>query len=389
MTSDSDGCIAAPDEACLQGRRRMAFSRQTSRISDTMDSRGSNIMEVKHHRHPRRSSSSVEISNLHLSLAESGRSNSIGRQSLVASVCSSLQLVKGDRRLQAVKKSYTGRYRKDLGHVWCKLFNKQMLADSQIEALHREVKIMEQLKTTPGAVKLRDVIETDTELLVVTARAPGMPLIEVIASSGGHMSERRCAVEVITPLLQALAKIHERGFVHCSLQPEHVICNMAEITILDFHEAIDLTDDSCHHRKGQKEYSAPEVLEQPKPEDIFHLVLIKGMDESELPRFDEKADIWSVGVLAYEMLTGCQPFRGETAQEVLTMQRTLLKGSNEVQVPDFLTQHRLSAGAENFISAALQIDPAKRPSAAQLSNDPWLTSLMTSFRACSHRSLQP
>lgn len=51
-------------------------------------------------------------------------------------------------------------------------------------------------------------------------------------------------------------------------------------------------------------------------------VLYNGMSEEELPQYDEKADLWSLGTIAYEALTGCQPFLADSASEMMQVRQS-------------------------------------------------------------------
>ncbi len=100
----------------------------------------------------------------------------------------------------------------------------------------------------------------------------GQTLIELVAECGGRMSERRCAMEVAQPLVLAVAELHGLRIVHRNLKPEHIICSLAGVTLVDLFEAGDMKKQNLNHRTGTKEYSAPEVLSKPREEDIFHQV---------------------------------------------------------------------------------------------------------------------
>jgi serine/threonine protein kinase len=113
------------------------------------------------------------------------------------------------------------------------------------------------------------------------------------------------------------------------------------------------------------------------------------MAEEELPQYDQKADIWSIGVIVLEVLTGCQPFRGECSQELTAMQEALLgptAATTDGGVPELFSRFRLSPGAEDFLMMALQLDPAKRADAVQLSRHQWLN---MAHHQLSSRSLIP
>jgi serine/threonine protein kinase len=77
------------------------------------------------------------------------------------------------------------------------------------------------------------------------------------------------------------------------------------------------------------------------------------------------ADIWAVGVIAFALLFGCRPFRAPTPYEEL---QCLLVGRYA-----FPTESRhVSARAKDFIARTLCVNPARRPTASELVQHPWL-----------------
>lgn len=108
-------------------------------------------------------------------------------------------------------------------------------------------------------------------------------------------------------------------------------------------------------------------------------VLFMGMAEEELPQYDEKADVFSVGVILFEALTGLQPFVAETAKDMQAVQEAKLAKSTG-EVPEFIAQQKLSPAAKDFLALAMFTDPNARPGAAGLLQHPWLLELQTAPR---------
>ena len=213
----------------------------------------------------------------------------------------------------------------------------------------------------------------------------GETLIELIANHGGKISEQRCRQCVARPALQALAGLHSLGIVHRHLKPEHLIISKLKeghsLRIIDFLDSADKSKHPLNSRVGDLPYMAPEVLAAPITEEIFHQVLIAGMDERDLPQYDEKADVWSLGVIIYESLSGQQPFMGDNPLETLELARSMVSDVDESGVPLFIaTNSRLSPASAQFVSDILVLDAAKRPSAEDLLNHPWLATASSASR---------
>ena len=122
------------------------------------------------------------------------------------------------------------------------------------------------------------------------------------------------------------------------------------------------------------EYMAPEVLSKPTAAEVFHLVVAHGLDEAELPAYDEKADVWAAGCLAFEALTGRQPFLADGVAEMAAVVGERLRDVDAATgLPAFIAAlPGVSADAKAFLAAALTPRPEARPSAAALLAHPWL-----------------
>ncbi|MCY1054516.1 serine/threonine-protein kinase [Nannocystis sp. SCPEA4] len=142
-------------------------------------------------------------------------------------------------------------------------------------------------------------------------RLTGRPLSEIIEAlyegdpatshSFGMYRLLGCFIE----LCRAVAYAHARGVLHCDLKPENVLIGeYGEVVLVDWGLAQVLGPEGrlqarAHMHAGTPEYMAPEQITK------------AGHD------LDVRSDIWSLGVILYEILTLTQPFQGANAKEVL------------------------------------------------------------------------
>ena len=189
--------------------------------------------------------------------------------------------------------------------------------------------------------------------------ADGLPFFELEYVDGGSLDRRldgtpwpaRRAAELIEPLARGVAEAHRQGIVHRDLKPGNVLL-AADGTpkITDFGLAKSLAADSGLTRTdsimGSPGYMAPEQAEG-KTKQVGPL-----------------ADVYALGAILYELLTGGPPFRGTTALE------TLEQVKNAEPVPPSRLVPGLPRDVETIALKCLQKEPEKRyDSAAALAED--------------------
>ncbi|CAB3359031.1 calcium/calmodulin-dependent protein kinase type IV-like [Cloeon dipterum] len=230
----------------------------------------------------------------------------------------------------------------------CKVFRKSGLNRRAAQA---EIGVLFKLRH-PNIIGLREVFETITEIQLVLELVTGGELFERIVERG-HYSELDAA-SALRQILDALQYLHANGVVHRDIKPENLLYETddddSKIKLADFGLCKMLQSPSnpgMNTLCGTVGYCAPEVLLQKS--------------------YDCSVDLWSLGVVAYIMLCGYEPFWDEAGE--LAVCRRVVEGTFEFSSPWW---DDISDSAKDLITQLLQVDPTKRPTAATAAKHPWI-----------------
>jgi calcium-dependent protein kinase len=180
---------------------------------------------------------------------------------------------------------------------------------------------------------------------------PGGDLYDYIKKQK-FFSEKKAAF-IIEQLLSAMNHLHSKKIVHRDLKPENIVFyesnNEVMIKLIDFGTSIYINNEYLTQELGTIYYIAPEVFKN---------------------YYNEKADIWSIGIILYTMLCGHPPFRGNKEDEI---KKKILSGKVEYLPKDF---DKVSKEAIEFVSELLNYTPNKRPSCEEALNSKWIIKLL-------------
>ena len=206
----------------------------------------------------------------------------------------------------------------------------------------REIEIAAQLRH-PHIVPLYDSGDSDGILYYVMPYESGQSLREHLRSDGPLAIDD--AITIIRDVCDALAYAHAHGVVHRDIKPDNVLMSGRHALVSDFGVARaaiggTVTSTGAGVIVGTPAYMSPEQAAAD-------------------PRVDHRADIYAVGIMAYEMLAGRVPFDGTSAQDVLTAHLT--------EVPRLLGEHRPDTPPEleAFVMRCLEKRPPARWQSAE------------------------
>jgi serine/threonine protein kinase len=202
---------------------------------------------------------------------------------------------------------------------------------------HSEVRTARQV-SHPNVCRVFDIGDADGTPFLTMEYVDGEDLASVVRRIGRLSPDK--ATEIARQICAGLAAAHERGVIHRDLKPANVMLDGAgKIRITDFGLAgIAASIKGAEVRAGTPAYMAPEQL--------------AGREVS------TKSDIYSLGLILYEILTGKRAFEASTLPEL-----TKLREQSAITNPSTLVRD-LDPLIERVILRCLENDPEKRPATA-------------------------
>lgn len=223
--------------------------------------------------------------------------------------------------------------------VALKIIHPHLATDrSFVEKFHREAKMAASL-SHQNLVNVFDQGTDNQIIFLVMEFIPGINLRDALNDFGALTSDR--ALEILEPLTAGLAAAHSAGILHRDLKPENVfLSDNGTVKLGDFGLAREI---SSHTQTGSlvgtAAYLSPELV-------------LRG-------QADARSDIYSLGVMAFEMLTGKQPYGGDQAVQIAYQHANSnipAPSSLNPEVPELLDEIVLWATARN---------PSDRPESAR------------------------
>lgn len=224
--------------------------------------------------------------------------------------------------------------------VAIKMLNSAYLANEDIlNRFRQEAKAMASLNHA-GIIQVYDFLEHGNTFGIVMEMAQGKTLEDVLTAAGGRIGLSQ-AISYTRQILDALNYAHQQGIVHRDIKPANImISGSGSVKVMDFGIAL-LVGGSRLTQAGTT-FGTPHYM---SPEQIMNPLDI-----------DHRTDVYSVGVMLYEMLAGVAPFGGESESDYVIKNAHLTD-----QLPPIRQkQPDVPSWMEKVLEIALAKDPAAR-----------------------------
>lgn len=223
--------------------------------------------------------------------------------------------------------------------VAVKVFRPDLAISLGPERFLREIDIAAQLQH-PNILPLLDSGSADGLLYYVMPYVEGESLHDRL-SREGELPVRE-AVRILSEVVDALSLAHRRGVVHRDIKPGNVLLSDRHALVADFGVAKAVSEAT-----GQQELTTAGVA-------LGTPTYMAPEQAAADPHIDHRADIYAVGVLAYELLTGRPPFAGASSQAMLMAHLT------QMPVPPSRKRPGISPVLDQAVMRCLAKNPADR-----------------------------
>jgi len=243
----------------------------------------------------------------------------------------------------------------DKREFWSRVKKGRERADTLVREAAVQTTLAVKGGDTPGFLRLLNIFETGEKLVLELELLKGIDLFQHI-SSRGVLSEVEAA-HIMKDLLSCLNVMDQVGIAHRDIKPANLLMchdediNGTKIKLADYGMASFVgVDNLVRGRCGTPGFVAPEILRT-------------GVNGG----YGNKVDMFSAGVTLYVMLSGYEPFYGESDEELIEANRQA-----KVNFPhsDWQT---VSIEGRDLIEKMLEVDPLRRIGPSEALKHPWIT----------------
>lgn len=237
---------------------------------------------------------------------------------------------------------------KPTGKIYAiKIINKQGVldADANLEIIKSEIAIHSRIEH-PFIVKLHSFSEDEINFYMIMDYISQGNLFKVIKNSKGLNED--FAFKYFIQICSAIQFLHRNGYVHRDIKPENILIGEDfNSKLCDFGWCVDVTQSERKTFCGTFEYMAPEIVNE--------------------QNYNYSIDVWSLGVLLFEMTHGYSPFVGTKGKA-----KNMNDIFSNINQRNFEIKAKISEECKDLIQKLLTIDSNKRIKINEIFEHPWV-----------------
>ena len=247
-----------------------------------------------------------------------------------------------------------------------KIINKKKLRKDKYNntSLNNEISILLDIYH-PNILKIIEIKETKDKIFLVTEYYNGGTLEEYLEKNKPLSEE--IALFLMRQIIDAVKYLHNKKIVHRNLSLSNIMINYEEEEDRKNNNILNSKiKNAIYLQKGKL---AKTMIGIPLYMDA--IILFKSLNIAEYKdyKYDEKADIWSLGIIFYQLLVGKNPFGDDDMNKL----------AEKIKKGDYYVPTTLSKEAISFLNCMLQLDPKKRKSTDILYNHIFLRTNSNQF----------
>ncbi|CAD8101711.1 unnamed protein product [Paramecium sonneborni] len=219
------------------------------------------------------------------------------------------------------------------------------------EKLQQEALILNQLKH-PNIVRYHKTFESKRRLYFILSFIDGKTLQQYIDDGNIRFYEKEC-IAIIRQLVDVLSYLHSNRIIHRDIKPDNMIVDKnLNLTLIDFGLSYMTTQQiTTHQNCGTLIYMAPEVLMKKE--------------------YFKSVDIWSCGIIQYQLLKNCHPFWTNQKKEKYIKQMSVPQKVDFSGMSKY--NFKFERAAISFFEKTAAFEPEARITAEQALLHPWIT----------------
>lgn len=219
--------------------------------------------------------------------------------------------------------------------------------EESVKRFHQEAELLS-LFSHPGIVKIHEKYLDDFPKYFIMEYVEGITLKKHILSHGAMTQEE--IFYFLKPILSAIGEIHSKGVVHSDIKPQNiVVLSDGSVRIMDFGISKSFPND----------FEEPQNDSEGGSDMAVGTVHYVSPEQAEAKKLDGRSDLYSLGVVMYEMATGILPFFGNKASKIAAMH------VSELPIAPTVVNPSVTEAVEEIILRALEKHPDERYQTAQ------------------------